>query len=115
MEGILEKIFVVKRVAEKLWKTEESVDAAMADASKLMGDMIESRKELGLSPVVTDAATQKVADAMRAIADARAALVAAHSELAELKLRIGVRTKMDGAHKLPPVVQDDDAEIRRTA
>jgi hypothetical protein len=108
----MEKVFVVKRVAEKLWATEEAIDGALAEASGLMSGLIEARRELKLSATVTDAATAKIAEAMKALAEARTAMVEAHGALDEVKLRIGVRTKMDQWTK-PFQIKKDDVEQRR--
>jgi hypothetical protein len=111
MEGLVEKVFVVKRVAEKLWSTEEAIDGAIAEAAALMGGLVEARRELNVSPVATDKATSRIAEAMAAMAEARAALMAAHQELNEVKLRIGVRTKLDGAVKpIHSFAQGDEVE-----
>ena len=98
MESLMEKIFVVKRVAEKLWASEEAIDGALESAAMLMGDLVAARRDLEVSHIVTDAATSKIAEAMKAMADARTALIDAHHALSEAKLRIGVRTKLDGFH-----------------
>ena len=95
----MDKVFVAKGVANKLWATEESLDGAIADASALMSSLIEARRELGVSAVVTDEATSKIAEAMAAMAQARHAMIETHRALGEVKLRIGVRTKMDGGLK----------------
>ena len=108
----MEKIFVVKRVAEKLWASENAIDAALESASLLMGDLITERRELDVSHVVTDAATAKIAEAMKAMADARTAMIGAHDALYEAKLRIGVRTKMDTSHNPWQNVQED-VEMQR--
>lgn len=94
----MEKIFVVKRVAEKLWASEEAIDGALESASILMGDLVAARRDLEVSHIVTDAATSKIAEAMKAMADARTAMIDAHHALNEAKLRIGVRTKLEGPH-----------------
>ena len=92
----MEKVFVVQRVATKLFATEAAVDAAMIEAAELMADMVKGRKDLGLSAVVGDRANAKLAEAMAALSVARSAVVEAHNELNDVKLRIGVRTKMIG-------------------
>ncbi len=92
----MEKVFVVKKVAEKLWSTENAIDSAIAEAAKLMGGLVEARQELQVSHIVTDAATTKIAESMAALAEARRAMIEAHHALNEAKLRIGVRTKLDG-------------------
>ena len=109
----MEKIFVVKRVAEKLWASENAIDAALESASLLMGDLITARRELDVSHVVTDAATAKIAEAMKAMADARTAMIDAHHALAETKLRIGVRTKLDGVSYSPWALHEDHVGVKR--
>ena len=92
----MDKVFVVQGVANKLWATEDAMDAAIAQASTLMGGIVEARAEIGCSHIVTDPAIAKVAQAMAAMAEARTALIDAHHALAEAKLRLGVRTKLTG-------------------
>lgn len=92
----MEKVFVAQRVATKLFATENAVDAAMTEASELMADMLRARKDLGLSAVVGEAALAKMGEAIAALGQARSAMVAAHGQLEETKLRIGIRAKMAG-------------------
>ena len=92
----MEKIFVVKRVAEKLWAAEDGIDATLEQASELMSSIVEARKDLAISHIVVDPAIGKVAEAMSALAAARHAMIEAHHALYETKLRIGVRQKLEG-------------------
>ena len=55
-----------------------------------------ARQEMGLSAVVGGEAVTKATEAMTALAGARAAIVTAHNDLAETKLRVGIRTKLVG-------------------
>jgi hypothetical protein len=98
----MEKALVAQRVANRLFATEKAVDAAMSEAASLMMAMTEARSELGLSAVVGDDATGKVAEAIATLAEARRAIVAAHGTLAETKLRVGIRTKLIGVSDKPP-------------
>lgn len=91
----MEKAFVAQRVATKLFVTEDSVDTALAQATELMGDMLQARKDLGASLVFGDEAASKLIEAIKALGEARTAMVSVHNELNEAKLRLGVRTKMD--------------------
>ena len=110
----MEKIFVVKRVAEKLWAAEDGIDATLEQASMLMSSIVEARKDLGISHIVVDPAIGKVAEAMSALAAARHAVIEAHHALYEAKLRIGVRQKLDGGghpslvedHRVPDMISD---------
>jgi len=98
----LEKVFVAQRVANKLFATENAVDAAMVEAAELMADMLKARKDIGLSAVVGDRASAKLVEALAALGQARSAMVEMHGELNDVKLRIGVRTKMAGIEDKPP-------------
>lgn len=105
----MEKVFVVKKVAEKLWASEEAIDGAVASTATLMAEYMQAGAELKLSAVVTEAAAAKIAEASKALAEARKAIVEAHAELGEVKLRIGVRTKMEGYK--PIVVEPAREEV----
>ena len=92
----MDKALIAQTVANKLWATEDAVDKAIVQASQLMGGILEARQELRVSAVVGDDAVSKVAAAVAALAEARKAVVEAHNELAEVKLRVGIRTKLLG-------------------
>ena len=111
----METIFVVKRVAETLWAAEDRMDDAVQQASALMGDIVQARKDLGTSHLLWDASLAKVAEATSALAAARTAMMEAHHALYEVKLRLGVRQKLDGSGH--PSVEEDhrvsDTPVRR--
>lgn len=95
----MDKAFVAQRVATKLIATEEAVDSAMVEATELMTDMLKARKDLGVSTVFGDEAAVKLMEAIKALGEARTAMVGVHGELNEAKLRLGIRTKMIGPDK----------------
>jgi hypothetical protein len=92
----MEKIFVAKRVAAKLFATEAAVDGALVEASEMMSELLKARKDVNASMVFADDTQAKLMDAIKALSEARTAMVGVHSELAEAKLRLGIRTKMAG-------------------
>jgi hypothetical protein len=92
----MEKIFVAKRVAAKLFVTEAAVDGALVEASELMSELLKARKDVSASMVFADNTQAKLMDAIKALSEARTAMVGVHGELAEAKLRLGIRTKMAG-------------------
>lgn len=94
----MEKIFVVKGVAEKLWAAEAAIDETLDQATALISSITEARRELEISHIIVDPAISKVAESVAALAQARRAMIEAHHALNEVKLRLGVRTKMDGGH-----------------
>jgi ABC-type sugar transport system substrate-binding protein len=95
----MEKAFVAQRVANKLFATEEAVDAAMVEATELMTEMLKARKDVGVSTVFGDEAAAKLVEAIKALGEARTAMVGVHNELNEAKLRLGIRTKLAGPDK----------------
>jgi len=98
----VDKVLVARRVATKLRATETAVDAALAEATELMGEIIRGRRELNVSAIATDPSMSKIAAAVAALTEARTAMVGAHGELDELRLRVGIRTKMDYENKAEP-------------
>jgi hypothetical protein len=97
----MDKALVAQGVANRLFATEKAVDAAMAEAAQLMMSISDARSELRLSAVVGDEATSKVAQAIATLAEARRAIVSTHGDLADLKLRVGIRTKLIGVTDKP--------------
>jgi hypothetical protein len=92
----VEKALIAQRVANRLFATENAVDAAILEATQLLAGMIEARQQIGFSAVLGSDAAAKVGASLNALTEARAAVVDAHNELAETKLRLGIRTKMAG-------------------
>ncbi|ACG79684.1 conserved hypothetical protein [Phenylobacterium zucineum HLK1] len=92
----MEKVFVAQRVANKLFATEAAVDGALAEAAELMSVMLAARKDVDASLVFADDAQVKLMEAMKALSEARSAMVGVHAQLGEAKLRLGIRTKMAG-------------------
>ena len=97
----MEKAFVAQLVAKKLFVTEAAVDGALVEASELMSEMLKARKDVNVSMVFADDVQVKMMEAMKALSEARSAMVAVHAELNEAKLRLGIRTKMDVQEKPP--------------
>jgi hypothetical protein len=99
----MEKVFVAQRVARKLFTTEAAVDGALVEASELMSEMLKARTDVNASLIFADEVQVKMIEAMKALSEARTAMVGVHTELNEAKLRLGIRTKMDGADKPPHI------------
>ena len=108
----MEKAFVAQRVAKKLFVTEAAVDGALAEASELMSEMLRARKDVHVSMVFADEAAVKMVDAIKALSEARTAMVAVHNELNEAKLRLGIRTKMSGEDKPPHMAAETETKLQ---
>jgi ABC-type sugar transport system substrate-binding protein len=109
----MEKAFVAQRVATKLFVTEAAVDGALAEASELMSEMLRARKDVNASMVFADEAAVKMVEAIKALSEARTAMVGVHNELNEAKLRLGIRTKLGGIEfKAPAMVAETTTTLR---
>ena len=86
-------------MAKKLFVTEAAVDGALVEASELMSEMLKARKDVNTSLVFADDVQVKMMEAMKALSEARTAMVAVHNELNEAKLRLGIRTKLGYENK----------------
>jgi hypothetical protein len=103
----MDKALVAQRLANQLASTENAVDAAMKETTQLLSGMLDARQELKTSAVFGDVAATKVTDAIAALAAARQSVIDAHNEMAELKLRAGIRTKLIVGDKLPSFLAAD--------
>jgi hypothetical protein len=92
----MDKALICQTVANKLFATEDAIDTAMIEATKLLSGIVEARHEMRVSAVVVDEAIAKATAALSALSDAQQAVVGAHNELAEVKLRLGIRAKLLG-------------------
>ena len=108
----MEKAFVAQRVAKKLFVTEAAVDGALAEAAELMSEVLTARKDVNTSLVFADDVQVKLMDAMKALSEARTAMVGVHNELNEAQLRLGIRTRMDGFLK-PPLAASAEPTVMR--
>jgi hypothetical protein len=108
----MEKAFVAQRVAQKLFVTEAAVDGALAEASELMSEMLKARKDVNTSLVFADDVQIKMVEAIKALSEARTAMVAVHNELNEAKLRLGIRAKMGLEDKPTLAALPSNSEMR---
>jgi hypothetical protein len=92
----MDKALIAQTVANKLFATEDAIDTAIVEATKLLSGIVEARHEMRVSAVVTDEVSAKVSAALAALSEAQSAVVGAHNGLSEVKLRLGIRTKMLG-------------------
>jgi hypothetical protein len=109
----MEKAFVAQRVANKLFVTEAAVDGALVEASELMSEMLKARKDVKMSLVFADDVQVKMMEAMKALSEARTAMVAVHSELHEAQLRLGIRTKMLNGEGKGPSMRETAPVVMR--
>lgn len=109
----MDKVFVAQRVANKLFATEDKLDAALAEAAELMSEMLAARNELNFSRSLGDEALSKLLEAMKAMGEARTSMVGMHADLFETKLRLGIRTKMNGEITITQARAEEEPTVAR--
>jgi len=98
------------KVAESLWATEAAIDAALARAAELNGNMVTARGEANVSALVGQDAFEVSAAAFAALARARCDIVETHRRLSETKIQMGLRTVDIGDVPEKPGVLEELAE-----
>jgi hypothetical protein len=91
----MDKVFVAQRVNQQLLATEAAVDGAFAETAELLSVMLKARQDVNAPLTFADDAQAKLMEAMKALSEARTAMVGVHGELADAKLRLGIRTNME--------------------
>ena len=87
----MSKVEAATAVFDKLISAEQSVDAAMIAQTQLLEQMIEARRQIGLSATAGELAQARVCDAIAALSDARRATMAAHAALASLQKSMDIQ------------------------
>jgi len=88
---------MAQAIANALFKAEDQADQSLMAASALIGLMAEMRLDHRLSAVLGAQAVSETADAIRALGEARARLVAAHAALEQAApALIGRETRLMG-------------------
>lgn len=108
----MEKLLVAKTVANKLFAAETSIDEALVKASALLTGMIDAKSQLNLAATVGDSAISEISKAIAALSASRSAMVLAHQQLDESKLRLGIRTRMSPVNK-PDALDAGEAPVLR--
>jgi hypothetical protein len=92
---------VANDVADQLFETERSVDAAMAQAAKLVETMLIGRRTLDLSAVAGQSALRRVAAAVSGLGEVRGSLVVAHANLERLGQSLNLPIEASGGGAKP--------------
>lgn len=97
----MKRVEIARDVAARLFEAEDSIDGSLKQASRLMGTMIDARRDMGLAAVVGEDVIQRTAAAISALAGAREEIVRAHDALALTRDKLGFRTTALGALDKP--------------
>lgn len=101
----MDKTETIASVAGDLTAAEVAVDAAIARATTLVQAMIGARTALSLSPLAGATSQTKAMEAIAALAVAREAMVACHTELNKDHRRLGY-----GTYAIGPLNKPSDPE-----
>lgn len=91
-----DRLAAAKMVAEKLFALEDAIDAALICAGELAAVAPQARKRAKLSAVVDQAAIACTGEAVAALYAARAHIIGAHDQYAEVRDQIGIKPSMTG-------------------
>ncbi len=97
----MDRTEVVNSLANSLYSTEQSIDDAVMQATRLIQSMIETRSALEVSPVAGAESQAKAVAALAALGTARDAIVACHAELQKDHRRMGWGTYAVGPVNKP--------------
>ncbi len=97
----MKRVEIAKGVAARLFEAEDSIDGSLKQASRLMGTMIDARRDMRLAAVVGEDVIRRTAAVISALADAREEIVRAHDALALTRDKLGLRTTALGALDKP--------------
>ena len=87
---MLERREAAAKVAEKLFKAEAAIDAALARTAELVSALPSVRRRTRLAATIGQAAVEGAAKTVVALSEARASIVLTHDELAGAHRRIGL-------------------------
>lgn len=85
----MDKSEVIKGVAADLHAAEAAIDTAIAQATRLVQEMITARSALSISPVTFSASQSKAMETIATLGAARDAMIECHSEMAKDHRRMG--------------------------
>ena len=95
------KIEIAKDVAARLFAVEDAIDGSLKQAARLIGTMVDARRDLKLAAEVGQGALARTAATISALTEARSEIINTHQALAETRDRLGLRTVALGALDKP--------------
>lgn len=92
----MKQIRSAARIARQIRQTEASVDQTILEANALVTAMIEARREGKFAAEVGQDALEDIVRSIKALMEARSAIVAGHGHLAKLADDLAIEWRMDG-------------------
>lgn len=104
-------------LAERLFRVETAIDAALSEAAALVSELPRARTEAYLSAVVGQQIFDRTTESLTALTQARARMVAAHHGLAALARKMGLGAlavgPLDKPEDTPPIGDGPRGALRR--
>lgn len=91
-----DRMAAARLVADKLLAFENAIDDALIAAAELTAAAPAARRQAKVSPIVGHEALALTGEAMAALHNARAKIVAAHNAFAEVRDELGIPTRAGG-------------------
>jgi hypothetical protein len=113
-----ERLAAAKQVAKQLHKFETALNEAIEQASLLSAIMPRAQSDVKISPIVGQDAYSHMHSSLDGLFQSRAATVALHDALNDVKMRLGLRNFTVGVGDLPkllPPVQPKGLEAQDVA
>jgi hypothetical protein len=88
----MERQLWVKRIADRVKAGETKIDEAIASVMELVQEVQAAQGDMGVSPIVTDAAMMKLMQSLTALQSARTSVVGGHKRLDKIADDLGLRT-----------------------
>lgn len=92
----MKQIKSAARIARQIRQTETAMDQTILEANALVMAMIEARREGNFAAEVGQDALEDVVRSIKALMDARGAIVAGHGNLAKVAEDLAIEWRMDG-------------------
>lgn len=108
----MDRDLVAKRLADRLFKTEETIDDAIVQINGLVNEIIEAQTHLGVSRTVANDTVAKLLQAATSMSEARTRVVSGHHRMDQLRETLGIRTKLSGIQfkENQPMLSADDEQ-----
>lgn len=99
------------RIARQIRQTETAMDQTILEANALVAAMIDARREGNFAAEVGQDALEDVVRSIKALMDARGAIVSGHGNLARLAGDLAIEWRMDGPleEKIKPTFKAQSA------
>ena len=110
-----DRLSASKIIAEKLFAMETAIDDALISAGELTAAVPAARRRARVSAVVGQDAVELTGQALAALHEARAKIIAAHHAFAAVQVEVGLGARMSGDGWKPSAMLPETAPLQLVA